>query len=259
MSHGNGGPTSLHAEVVGSGPRLALVHGFTQNRRCWAPIDDDLSSDHELVLVDAPGHGGSSQVRADLATGGTMIGEVAGPATYLGYSMGGRFVLHTALDRPDLVHGLVLVGATAGLEDPEERAARVADDQARAARIETIGAEAFLDEWLALPLFAGLSSAAAHRSERSANTAGGLASSLRLAGTGTQQPSWDRLHQLEMPVLVVAGADDPKFAAIGRRIATSIGDNANFVSIDGAGHTAHLEQPDRFLAVLRPWLARHGL
>ena len=62
-----------------------------------------------------------------------------------------------------------------------------------------------------------------------------------------------------MPVLVLAGADDTKFAALAQRMATEIGDNATVALIEGAGHAAHLEHPDRFLAVLQPWLSRHGL
>jgi 2-succinyl-6-hydroxy-2,4-cyclohexadiene-1-carboxylate synthase len=246
---------TLHADVVGAGPRLVLVHGFTQTRRCWGPVADDLARDHELVLVDAPGHGRSAHVDADLVEGGRLVAEVGGPAVYVGYSMGGRIVLHTALERPDVVRGLVLVGATAGLESAAERAARVADDEARARRLEQVGVAAFLDEWLALPLFAGLSPAAAARAERLENTAAGLASSLRRAGTGTQWPTWDRLGGIDAPTLVVAGADDAKFVALGRRLADGIGAHATFDTVPDAGHTAHLEQPGAFLARLRPWLA----
>lgn len=246
----------LHADRRGTGPRLALVHGFTQTRRCWGPIADDLELDHELVLVDAPGHGRSAGIEADLVAGGALIAEAAGAATYLGYSMGGRFALHSALERPDLVERLVLVGATAGLESADDRASRVAEDEARAAHIEEVGVAAFLDEWLALPLFAGLSEEVAYRNERLENTPEGLAGSLRLAGTGTQVPTWDRLADLDMPVLVVAGSLDTKFTALGHRLVENIGANATFAGIDDAGHTAHLEQPERFLAVLRDWLRR---
>lgn len=251
--------TTLHADHRGVGPRLALVHGFTQTRRCWGPVADALAEDHELVLVDAPGHGRSADADLDLVAGGRAMADLAGPATFLGYSMGGRFALHAALERPDAVRGLVLVGATAGIDDPDERARRRGEDEDRARRIEEIGVEAFLDEWMALPLFAGLSAEAGCREERLENTAAGLASSLRRAGTGTQVPSWDRLADLTMPVLVVAGADDAKFAALGHRMAERIGPSAQVALIEGAGHTAHLEQPERFLDVVRPWLLRHGL
>jgi 2-succinyl-6-hydroxy-2,4-cyclohexadiene-1-carboxylate synthase len=58
---------------------------------------------------------------------------------------------------------------------------------------------------------------------------------------------------------VLAGALDEKFVALGRRIQESVGDNATFATVPGAGHAAHLEQPEAFLAVVRPWLADRGL
>lgn len=247
--------TELYADVRGDGPRLVLVHGFTQTRRCWGPVADDLATDHELVLVDAPGHGLSADVEVDLVGAGRLLAARGGPGTYVGYSMGGRMALHAALERPDVVRALVVVGATPGLASADDRAARRADDAARATRVEEIGVAAFLDEWLALPLFAGLDADSAGREERLENTATGLAGSLRLAGTGSQEPLWDRLHELAMPTLVLAGSLDAKFAEVGRRTADAIGPNATFATIDEAGHTAHLEQPARFIALLRSWVA----
>jgi pimeloyl-ACP methyl ester carboxylesterase len=86
----------------------------------------------------------------------------------------------------------------------------------------------------------------------------GLASSLRLAGTGTQEPLWGRLGSLAMPVLVTAGEHDAKFTALARRLVDSIGTNARMAVVPGAGHAAHLEQPEAFLALVRSWLADHG-
>lgn len=248
----------LHADAEGDGPRLVLVHGFTQDRRCWGPVAADLATDHEVVRVDAPGHGRSAGVAADLDEGARLLGAAGGPATYLGYSMGGRLCLTLALARPDLVRALVLVGTTAGIEEGGERAARRARDEALADRIEEVGVEAFVDEWLDQPLFAGLPPAAAFREERAQASAAGLASSLRLAGTGTQTPSWHRLGALRMPVLVLAGERDERFAAAGRRMAAAVGDGATFATVPGAGHAAHLEAPEAFLAIVRPWLAEHG-
>jgi 2-succinyl-6-hydroxy-2,4-cyclohexadiene-1-carboxylate synthase len=240
---------------VGAGRRIVLVHGFTQTGRSWGVVADDLARDHEVVTVDAPGHGGSAGVAADLPSGAALLGAAGGEATYVGYSMGGRLALHLALARPDLVDGLVLLGATAGIEAGEERAARRASDEALAADLERDGLDAFLERWLAQPLFASLSPAAADRDDRRRNTPAGLASSLRLAGTGTQEPLWDRLASLAMPVLVLAGEQDERFAAVGRRMATAIGPNAAFAVVPDAGHAAHLEQPQIFGRLLRDWLA----
>lgn len=249
----------LHAEVDGHGPRIVLVHGFTQTRRCWGPVADDLARDHEVVRVDAPGHGRSADVLAGLRTGASLIGAEGGEATYLGYSMGARFCLHLALASPELVRGLVLIGGTAGIEDEAERAARRARDADVADRIEAQGLDEFLEDWLRQPLFASLPPERAFRAERLENTVAGLRSSLEQAGTGTQDPSWHRLGELAMPVLVVAGALDEAFVALGERMAAAIGDNATFAVVPGAGHAAHLEHPEDFLSLLRPWLADHDL
>ena len=249
----------LHAVVSGRGPRIVLVHGFTQNRDCWGPLLDVLVADHEVCRIDAPGHGRSSAFHAGLRTGARLIADQGGTATYLGYSMGARFLLHLALANPELVEQLVLIGGTAGIDDPPERAERQRQDEAMAARVERDGVEAFVDAWLAQPLFAGLGPDVQFREARAESTVEGLAESLRQAGTGVQDPLWGRLHRLEMPVLVTAGELDEKFTALAHRLAESIGDNATVAIIPDAGHAAHLEQPDRFLAVLRSWLAEHGL
>ncbi len=61
-----------------------------------------------------------------------------------------------------------------------------------------------------------------------------------------------------MPVLVLAGERDERFRAAGERLARSIGGNARLALVPGAGHAAHLERPQAFLDVLRPWLTAHG-
>ena len=249
----------LHAERRGSGPPLVLVHGFTQTRNCWGPVAEDLERDHTVIRVDAPGHGRSADVVAGLRGGGRMIADQGGRATYLGYSMGGRFALHIALGNPELVDGLVLVGATAGIEDADEREARARADAATAKRIRELGLREFVRSWVAAPMFAGIPPERQFVSERMENTVEGLATSVTQAGTGRQDPTWDRLHRLEMPVLVVAGERDEKYAALATRMAETIGANATVQLVPGAGHAAHLERPDAFLDRLRPWLATHGL
>lgn len=236
--------------------RVALVHGFTQSAGCWSPFDDALAAHHRLRLIDAPGHGASRHQHADLVDAAWLVGVAGGPATYIGYSMGGRIILRLALDSPELVRRLVLISASPGLADNAERAARRTRDDALATHLEAIGVPAFLDEWLAQPLFATLPPARAHRAAREHNTAAGLAASLRALGAGAQEPLWDRLGELSMPVLLIAGVDDPKFASVARDMADAIGANAEVALIDGAGHTTHLEQPDRTATHVLAWLQR---
>ena len=232
--------------------RLVLVHGFTQTGASWGPIARRLAAvGHEVMTPDLPGHGARSKVRATLPETAELIAEECGPACYIGYSLGGRVCLQLAKQHPEVVERLVVLSATAGIDDPDERANRRAADNRLADELESSGdVAAFLERWLAGPLFASLPREAAGMEARLNNTADGLASSLRLAGTGAQEPLWDRLGSLPMPVLVVAGELDEKFGALGKRLVAAIGAYARLELIAGAGHAAHLERPDAFVDVI---------
>jgi 2-succinyl-6-hydroxy-2,4-cyclohexadiene-1-carboxylate synthase len=208
-----------------------------------------------VVRVDLPGHGGSGGVRVGFGRAAVLLGAAGGGGAYVGYSLGGRLCLRLALDRPDLVEGLVLVGASPGIADPVARAERRAADEALAAEVERDGVAAFLDRWLAGPLFATLGAGAAGRAERLANAPEGLAYALRRLGTGVQEPLWDRLAGLRPPALLLAGERDAKFAALAHQMAAAIGPGARVALVPGAGHAAHLERPAATAALIEAFLA----
>ncbi|MEJ6721317.1 alpha/beta fold hydrolase [Ilumatobacter sp.] len=236
---------------------MLLAHGFTQTAQSWSPVQHLLRARgfDDIKAIDLPGHGSADDVRADLWGSADHLVAAGGRTTYIGYSMGGRVGLHAALAHPDEVERLVLIGATAGIDNADARAQRRTDDELLADRIGTIGVEAFIDEWLQNPLFAGLTPNQALREDRLHNTADGLASSLRLAGTGTQAPLWDRLIEISCPVLLLVGQHDQKFRAIAERMATAL-PNAELRAIDDAGHSVHLEQPERIVDALVDWMAK---
>lgn len=234
---------------------MVLLHGFTQSAGSWEPLAERLAGTHEVVAVDAPGHGGSGDVRAGLWEGAGMIAEAGGRGSYVGYSMGGRFALHVALGHPEAVERLVLVSTTGGIEDPAARAERVRSDEQVARRVERDGVPAFVGWWLERPLFATLAPEAAGLGSRLGGSSEGLASSLRLAGTGAQEPLWDRLGDISVPVLVVAGDLDDAYLARARRLVETIGANARLAVVAGAGHACHLERPEAWLAAVGPFLA----
>jgi 2-succinyl-6-hydroxy-2,4-cyclohexadiene-1-carboxylate synthase len=169
--------------------------------------------------------------------------------------MGARYCLHVALRHPEAVSRLVLISATGGIDDPEERQARRGSDEQLAEQVESEGIEPFVTRWLQQPLFAGLPPEAAQIEVRLGGSAAGLAGSLRRAGTGTQEPLWERLGELAMPVLVVAGRLDDKYVDLAARLVLAIGSNARMAIIEDAGHACHLEKPDQFLAFAEPFLA----
>jgi 2-succinyl-6-hydroxy-2,4-cyclohexadiene-1-carboxylate synthase len=238
--------------------RLIFLHGFTQTHHHWHEtahlIQAQLAGSATLVFVDLPGHGLSGDERLTVEQAAPPLVAVAGRGTYIGYSMGARHALAAACNGAPEIERLVLIGGTPGIAEEAERQMRVADDEARADRILEIGSERFVDEWLAQPMFAGLAFAESDRTRRARNSAEGLAASLRLAGTGAQRPLWDELERIDVPVLVLAGANDTKFTAIGQRMAERVA-SATYATIPGAGHAAHAEQPVATARLISEWLA----
>src|SRR3954471_6591372 len=200
---------------------LVLLHGFTQTRRSWRRTIAALGGRRRALAPDLPGQGQPASRPASFPACTGYVRALGGERFALaGYSMGGRIALHAALALGDRVERLVLVGASPGLADPAERAARRAADDALADRIEAIGVEAFAAEGAAQPLFAGQAPrvAAAAHADRLRNTAAGLASALRGLGTGRMEPLWDRLPELAIPVTLVVGDRAPKFRALAERM-----------------------------------------
>lgn len=236
--------------VPGIGDPIVLLHGFTQTARSWRPIAERLDTERPVVAVDAPGHGRSADVVLGLLDTARAVADIAPRSTLVGYSMGGRVALHLAIHQPAAVERLVLIGATPGIEDPTERAERRAADERLATRLELIGVDAFLDEWLAQPLFADLAPSRRDLDDRRRNTVAGLAASLRNSGTGTQESLWARLSEIHVPTLVITGGRDDKFTEIGRRMVDAIGREAHLVTIPDRGHAVHLEDPDRVAEVV---------
>ncbi|MSQ35812.1 MAG: 2-succinyl-6-hydroxy-2,4-cyclohexadiene-1-carboxylate synthase [Dehalococcoidia bacterium] len=262
---------ALHAEVTGQGPPLVLLHGFTGSGAGWAPLVAELGGAWTTIAVDIVGHGASDapdeldhyrmpRAAADLVALLRALGHER--ATWLGYSLGARVALHVAALHPEATAALIVEGGNPGIRDAAERAARVAADEALAARIEREGVPAFIDFWEAVPLFATqreLPPATwdAQRAARLRNSPRGLAHSLRGMGAGAHAPLWERLGALPLPALVLAGERDERYAAIGRELAEALPD-ATLHLIPGAGHNAHLERPAGFAATVLAFLRGAG-
>ena len=201
-----------------------------------------------------PGHGESAAVQVDLVAGADLLGRAAGPATYVGYSMGGRLALHLAVSRPDLVERLVLVSSTAGIDD---------DRRARCPPSRPTNSWRHRSSVTASPPFSPTGwrsrcSPTCRPTPRGSTTASGtLLRGWRRACASPAPAPRSRCgrasQSLPMPVLLVAGQLDAKFAAIAERMAALIPD-ATLAVIAGAGHAVHLERPAEFLEVLRRWL-----
>ncbi|HEV7216068.1 MAG TPA: 2-succinyl-6-hydroxy-2,4-cyclohexadiene-1-carboxylate synthase, partial [Chloroflexota bacterium] len=255
---------AINVEHWGAGVPLVALHGFTGSAATWRRCLGDAGTATAPYAVDLVGHGRTDSpadlehysmpaVVADLVA---LLDRLTLPrVALLGYSMGGRVALQFAVAHPERVVGLLLESASPGIADPGERAARRCSDEALADRILRDGVPAFVAEWEALPLFrsqARLPPAVreAQRAQRFENNPLGLANSLRGMGAGVQDPVWDALPRLTMPVLLLTGAEDDKYVALARAMADRL-PAAELIVAPAAGHTIHLEHPRLFQEAVR--------
>ncbi len=205
-----------------------------------------LGESYRPIAPDIRGHGGTAAVEpVALEAVISDLERIDAPSfTLVGYSMGGRIALHFALTHPERVHRLVLIGASPGIAEPAQREARRRADERLAAEIEGEAIEEFALRWARTPVLAGQPPEVLTRAhaDRLRNTTAGLARALRGLGTGTLAPVWDRLAELAMPVELVVGERDKKFAVIARQMADSM-PGARLRVVPGAGHAVHLEAP----------------
>lgn len=259
---------ALNVVESGAGIPILLLHGFTGSQETWAPFQAAWSG-YRLIAVDLLGHGDSDcpadperyrmpyTVRDLFAL---LDARAVDPAVVLGYSLGGRIALRLALAAPARVRALILESASPGIADPTERAARRERDAALADTIERDGLPAFISQWESLPLFAGqtrlpAATRARLRAQRLRHTAAGLANSLREIGAGMDEPIFDQLPAIPMPVLLIAGDLDPTYTAHVQRMTAMI-PRAEAALVPDAGHTVHLEQPDHFSRIVEDFLRR---
>jgi len=229
---------------------LLGLHGFGGCGLDWTPVAEALG--RTIVAPDLLGHGeaeapeGSDQYRAvNMVESAVTAWPTENPAVVLGYSMGGRVALRLALAEPKKVQAMVLIGAQPGLENPEERAERIARDHALAGRIEENGVEWFCEHWAQQPMIRSQQNIPdairlTMGQRRLRNRTHGLAGSLRGFGQGAVEPVWDALGSIAVPTLLITGVNDTKYCALAQRMIRRM-PRAQHCAIDNAGHCAHLE------------------
>jgi 3-oxoadipate enol-lactonase / 4-carboxymuconolactone decarboxylase len=239
-----GGPDD--APLLLLGPSLG-----TTVSTLWSGVASKLTRHVRAVGWELPGHGRGTRVEqftvADLAAAVVALADELGVETfhYAGDSVGGCVGLQLTLDAPHRVASATLLctGAVIGTQQGwHERAEAV-----RGQGIETVLAGA-AQRWFG-PGFVGREPGA------------GAALLDALAGTDPESYALtcealgafdvtDRLHEIGTPVLAVAGSDDvPTPPESLRRIASGV-KNGRLEVLDGVGHLAPAEAPDRVAALI---------
>jgi len=254
----------LHTTELGeSGSRVVFCHGLFGQGRNFTAIAKQLADRHRVTLVDMPDHGRSPwSDHFDYFTAADQVADLLtadDPVALVGHSMGGKIAMLVALRHPELVERLVVVDVA---PVPYDHATEF-DGYITAMRaIDLDGLQRRSEAEDAL-----------REAVRSATVRGFLLQSLRRDGD-----HWRWLLNLELlgrdldavtdwpeaslagtpaydgPVLWVGGADSGYVHTDYVEAMNRWFPRNRRVTIKGAGHWVHSEQPEVFVEVLRRFL-----
>lgn len=247
---------------------IVALHGFSGCGRDFEVVTESSSDGYTWYAPDLIGHGESDSptalneytINAMISDLDSMLGhcKIKNPVI-MGYSMGGRIALQYAIERPGSIRALILIGATAGINDNRERESRRRADNELADKIVNSEIESFAINWECKPVIATQNLIPepyrkAIKERRRLNQPIGLANSLRGFGTGVMNPVWIKLNTINCPLLLVTGDLDEKFTRLAEKMQNEIS-LACHVSIPLVGHATHLESPDLFAEALGTFLS----
>lgn len=275
-SHSSSGITCYDWGGPVAAPPLVLLHGFSDSGWCWAAAVDRWSTDFRVLTVDVRGHGLSERFTPyELAAGpqAIMVADIvqllddwpalAGrPVGLVGHSMGGGIACEVALTRPDRLAAVVLEDPALGPGDSttSEQEAEIRREWGRLQVTQLI-------RYAVDPGFAAAEVAQFLRTSPAVEAEPWLTSKrqtdLDMAADGRIRPErpWrPAISALAVPTLVVSGTGeviwDPQEWAALQSCGNPLVETA---VVDGADHCVRRTQPDRFHAVVDPWLGRHLL
>jgi 2-succinyl-6-hydroxy-2,4-cyclohexadiene-1-carboxylate synthase len=225
---------------------VLFIPGFMQRGDAWRPVAELLPERYPSRLLDHAEHSFEGRLGEILSSSASVL---------VGYSLGGRLALRAALRSPSSFTAVVLVGATAGIDDGPLRVQRIEADEKLASWMEAMPMEDIVALWERQPLFADQSEALVEeqRPGRLSHDQRQLALLLRTAGQGTLDPVWHELRTLDVPLLAIAGARDDGYSAAAKRIA-STARNARAAIVEEAGHAPQLQQPAAVASLIAEFL-----
>ena len=248
--------TRLHYQTSGRGPAVVLIHGGLVDSRLWDEQMKPLSKRFRVVRYDLRGYGQSAAPSEPFSHLEDLRGLLdflkIEKATLVGLSLGGIIAADFALEHPERVERLVLVGP--GLRGDKQPPPT---DAAAALEAMSRGPEAFADAAMKRELYAAVrpGSDTHARLRRMLLENFKALSSLRPGFLKyPEPPTAERLADIKPPTLVLIGSRDGRnLLNIADTLAATI-PGARKVVIHGASHHPPVETPAEFNRALLDFL-----
>ena len=257
MAEVNG--TNLYYETRGQGPPLLFIHGGLLHSRVWDGQFEVFAEHHRVIRYDAPGYGkseGHNQFYSETEDVASLLRFLQVEKIFvIGASMGGGTAIDFTLAHPDMVEALVLVGPAV---DGWQYSSAFMDRQSKLLAISGKSPEAIADHWLLDPyIFSTPGNPAVRQKFRKLVVERFQGSpSLSFPPEPHDPPTFQRLSELSLPVLIIVGQQDsPEVLTIADSLSEKIV-GAKKITLPKTGHIVHLEQPEEFNRIVLDFLSK---
>ncbi len=257
---------SIYAEVHGheSAPGILFLHGFLGSSQDWSEFMNTFYPDFFCVALDFPGHGQSLEDDEEIYAMPNLAVYIikllqkwpAKKWAVIGYSMGGRLALYLALHYSAIFTKAVVISASPGLQEENERFEREQKDELQIQALLQSPMSEFLKHWYQQPLFSSLKSKLGFEEmwqHRLRNDPIYLAKSIRCMGLAKQPSLWQMLGDCLVPLLFVCGVLDEKFLELNQKMCR-LCPQAKLSVIANCGHNVVVEAPENLKQILRSFL-----
>lgn len=246
------GESRIYFEQHGAGPNLVLLHGVGGNHASWFAQIAGLSHRWRLTTLDLRGFGNSADVE-QLGREGFADDLVAiwrelrlEGSVLIGQSMGGGAAMAFAAEHAALVRALVVADSLVGLDLPPIARERMAVAERATADLPQVERVLGSIVRTAMPERVALYQQLASFNSVTLRTLKGEPRRVTLEG----------LESSGLPILFIVGQEDVLFPPQAVRAVHERLPNSTYAEIEGAGHSAHFENPHAFNRVLANWLDR---
>ena len=254
----------IYYETAGKGIPLMMIHAGVADSRQWNNEFTDFAQSYQVIRYDMRGYGKSEPVDGEFSHMSDLVSlldalEIHGPLVMMGCSMGGGLAMDFALTHPSRAKALIMVDAgPSGLALDVATPSKFADaEKAFEAGDLDLVAEIETQIW-----FDGMD-----RTPDQVNQAMrkllfemdrlALAYEVKQLGKrlpNTQTPAFDRLADLNIPVLVIVGAHDTPYILAAADYMIEKIPSARKVIIEDAAHLPNMDQPHEFQEIVKEFL-----
>jgi pimeloyl-ACP methyl ester carboxylesterase len=252
---------SISFKDEGTGSTIVLLHGFMESLQIWNEFALVLSKSFRVIRIDLPGHGKTPvmdevhpmSLMADVVK--AVLDELQiSKCVMVGHSMGGYVTLDFAKQFPELLSGICLFHSQAAADNEQTK-----ENRRRTINIVKLNRAGFIQQFIP-DLFAPSNiekfADDINKLQQSASSTSAEGIIAALEGMKERSGSLDFLINTTLPVLFIAGKEDPRIPTQTIMAQATLPAHSEILMLSGVGHMGFVEAKKETLEMIEGFARR---